>query len=314
MTKNHYNPKYFNILLAKEAFAKGENITGLLRSQKLIAHNTSEIIETAYDLQAGSYIKYANDNPDLIRKYAFKLSNILNKYISTNKSLLDIGTGEFTTISFVSNNLIHKPKQIYAFDISWSRIYKGLQFAKKNMGDYFNILIPFVGDIKEIPLLSKSIDITTSSHALEPNGSNLPQLMAELFRVTSDKVILFEPCYEINSEEGKRRMDDLGYIKNIEGVIKDLKGTLLEKIVIESPINPLNPTVCFVIQPPISDFYPKSVKIPKESIFSVPGSDFNLNIIDNYYYSNITGLCFPIIKSIPILKSINSILASALLD
>jgi len=38
------------------------------------------------------------------------------------------------------------------------------------MKEDFKNLIPFVGDISEIPLLDKSINITTSSHALEPNG------------------------------------------------------------------------------------------------------------------------------------------------
>ena len=250
MSANEKSIKYFDILAAKQAYANGENISEILRSQKKIDYNSSEIIEMAYDLQAGSYIEYVTKNPNFVNSYTSELVAILDNYISSDKSLLDIGTGELTTLSFVIKNLINKPKNIYAFDISWSRISKGLDFAKNKMGNDFLNLKPFVGDIKEIPLLSKSIDITTSSHALEPNGANLHQLMLELFRITADKLILFEPCYEINSDEGKKRMEKLGYIKNIDGIVKELNGKILEKFVIKNQSNPLNPTVCFVISPP----------------------------------------------------------------
>jgi hypothetical protein len=147
---------------------------------------------------------------------------------------------------------------------------------------------------------------------LEPNGKNLHQLMLELFRVTTEKLILFEPCYEINSEKGKKRMDKLGYIKNIDKTIKKLKGKILEKIIIKNPSNSLNPTVCFVVSPPKTINVAKYKNLNKKNIFTVPGTDFNITKIDNFYHSNATGLCFPILKSIPILKSNNAILASCL--
>jgi ubiquinone/menaquinone biosynthesis C-methylase UbiE len=309
MIKNEQ--KYFDIQQAKKAYAEGKNVTELLRAQKQIHTNTSEIIEVSYDLQAGTYIDFVEKNPEQPTRYAAELAEILNQHIKPNSSLLDVGTGELTTLSMVFSSLTQKPSNIFAFDISWSRISKGLKFAQKYMKEDYKYLVPFVGDISEIPLLDKSINITTSSHALEPNGGNLKKLMLELFRVTADKLILFEPCYEINSEEGKARMDRLGYIKNIDGVTEELGGKIIEKIIIKNGDNPLNPTVCFIIQPS------KNNSLPIENgknIFSVPGTNISLKKVDDFFYSNQVGLCFPILKNIPILKASSAILATSLLD
>jgi SAM-dependent methyltransferase len=312
MPVSESNTKYREFFLVKKAYKAKKNISKLLRDKKNLGHNNSEIIEIVYDLQAGSYIEYAEKFYNSINSYTSQLAKILDDYLSSKKIVLDVGTGELTTLSFVIKKLINKPKNIYAFDISLSRILKGLNFAKKNMGNDFLNLTTFVADIREIPLQNKSVDITTSSHALEPNGSNLHQLMLEIFRITKDKLILFEPYYEINSKKGKKRMDKLGYIKNIEGIVKELNGKILDKIIIKNPINPLNPTACFVISPPKSINVMDRKNLNKKNIFSVPGTNFNISKKDNFYYSNEMGLCFPIIKSIPILKSNIAILASYL--
>ncbi len=301
--------RYFDIQAAKRAYAEGKNVTELLRAQRNTNINTSEIIETAYDLQAGTYIEQVKRNPTQAFLYTSELAQILEKHIGSEETLLDIGTGELTTLSLLVSYLTKKPSKIYAFDISWSRIYKGIDFAKNKMGADYQRVRPFVRDIGEIPLLDKSISITTSSHALEPNGGKLKELLMELFRVTVDKLILFEPCYEINSKEGKERMDKLGYIKNIEGVVRELDGELIEKVAIKHSGNPLNPTACFVIKPPRTKPQPIT---EKTDVFSVPGTNMPLKKVEDFYHSSETGLCYPVLKNIPILKSNCSILATSL--
>jgi ubiquinone/menaquinone biosynthesis C-methylase UbiE len=303
--------KYFDLIEVKRAYEKGRNITELLRGQKNISNNSPEIIEVAYDLQAGSYIQYTLDNLDQSLAYASELACILEKHTNKNDTFLDVGTGELTTLSLVISKIDSVPKKIFAFDISWSRLYKGLDFAKHRIGDRFYNIIPFSASMSEISLPDKSIDITTSSHALEPNGGNLDEILKELFRVTSRKLILFEPCYELNSKAGRKRMDALGYIKNIESEVNKLGGKLLEKIKIKNAVNPLNPTYCFVIEP---EQVGKDAFYNGESyMFSEPVTNYPLKKIDNFYFSKKTGLCYPIIKSIPVLKSNAAILVSALL-
>lgn len=108
-------------------------------------------------------------------------------------------------------------------------------------------------------------------------------------------------------------MERLGYIKNIDGTIEKLGGKLIQKIIIKNTVNPLNPTVCFIITPPpLVKEVPSQKENIKQSVFSVPGTDIPLIKFENYFFSNQVGLCYPTLKAIPILKSNTAILASAL--
>lgn len=306
---------YFDIRRAREAHVSGKNITASLREQKGVPSNSPEILEIAYDLQAGSYIDYVRKNSEKSGAYCSQLANILGHYLSRSSSLLDVGTGELTTISQVVTRLPQMPEKVFAFDISWSRIYKGVQHAQQLIGQEFMRFYPFVAEIGEIPLPDKSVSITTSNHALEPNGGRLTELLAELFRVTSETVILFEPCYEINSAEGKERMDALGYIKNIDGAVENLGGRVLKKIKIDNPINPLNPTVAFVIQPKSPNSSNSSSSFAsKNNAFSVPGTSMPLESIEGFLFSNDVGLSYPILKGIPVLRSNLAILSTSLTE
>jgi len=292
---------------AKQAYSEGKNVTEFLRSEFQESQNTSEIIEIAYDLQAGSYIEWVNLNKKKYQLYCSELAEFLDIHLSNQNSILDVGTGELTTLSLMLNELKSPVLQVYAFDISWSRLFKGREFFNNNCHVKDISIIPFVADMKSIPLRSKSIDIVTSSHTLEPNGKNLQELLKELFRVAKTKCVLFEPSYELNSDEGKQRMERLGFIRDIEGTVTSLGGKVLDIKPLVNPSNPLNPTACYVIEPP------ELLKVKKhdEPIFSVPGSDYSLTKNTDFYVSSDTGLLFPILADIPILKMQSGILGNS---
>ena len=241
--------KFIDVLEAKSAYQSGHNVTQYLRDRFGVENNTSEIIEIAYDLQAGSYIDGVNSNRQWAENYAAELSGILREHLECGDSLLDVGSGEITTLTLILNNLDIELSDILALDISWSRLSCGLNFHYENRKKKVP-LQSLVADIKEIPLHEKCVDVVTSSHALEPNGEHLETLLGELFRVTKKKLVLFEPSYELNSEEGKARMDRMGYIKEIERNVSNLGGRLLDLVPIKCIGNPLNPTACYIIEPP----------------------------------------------------------------
>ena len=234
--------KYSQLKLAIEAYEKGENVTELLRNVTGSDYNDSEIIEIAYDLQAGTYIENIEKNKASAQKYAQECADIISSHLGSSDRLLDIGTGEITTLSLLMNSLKTLPQETYAFDISVSRLIKGIEYANKQMLKSREKFNPFVADIKKIPLLDNSIDVTISNHALEPNGGKLKELIVELYRVTTGTLLLFEPCYELNSPEGKIRMDRLGYIKSMDDVVAATGGALVDKIEMTNVANPLNPT------------------------------------------------------------------------
>jgi SAM-dependent methyltransferase len=237
---------YEKLKRAKQVYESGGNVIEFLRKENSGENDISKIIEISYELQAGDHIEYVKRNIEKETDYAEEMANLLEAHLGERRSLVDVGSGELTTISIILQKLSQSVKTAYAFDISWSRLFKGLGFAKSTLGAKASTIVPFVADMRSIPLPTSSVDVVTSAHALEPNGSNLDQILLELFRVCKETLVLFEPSYELNSEEGKARMDKLGYIRDIEGQAQALGGAVLDIVPLRNIANPLNPTACYV--------------------------------------------------------------------
>ncbi|MDB4020965.1 class I SAM-dependent methyltransferase [Litorivicinus sp.] len=296
-----------DLLEAKKVYECGGNVTAYLRKKFNETQNTSEIIEIAYDLQAGNYIDRANFKRDEIKLYVNEMAIILDEHVSSEESLLDLGTGELTTLTLVLNDMLTVPKEVLAFDISWSRLIKGKGFYEENIRQKTMNLSTFAADMKEIPLHANCIDVVTSYHALEPNGENLGELLKELFRITKKKLILFEPSYELNSAEGQELMDKHGYIKGIQSVVEKLGGRVIDIALLKNH-EKLNPTACYIIEPTFNND-PELTK--DRPIFCVPGTNFVLESNNGFYDSKETGLVFPVLQDVPIFKSQFGILATA---
>lgn len=293
---------------ARRAHARGENVTLHLQQQLHVSRNTPEIIEMAYDLQAGSYVAYANDHRDLLDRFAAESANILDRYLHANASILDVGCGELTTLSHLVSHLRADLGPLFAFDISWSRLRIGQAYASSRLPEQaFARLRLFAAEMSEIPLPDRSIDVVISNHALEPNRGRETELLSEILRVARSHAVLFEPSYELNSAEGRARMDALGYVRGIEAAATGLGARIIDVVPMSNVTNPLNPTAAFVLENPLRDGDPVN-----DPVFSDPGSSSRLVKRDTCYFSPECGVSYPIIEGIPILRASAAVLTSAL--
>ena len=104
---------------------------------------------------AGSYIEHFNNHRFKQEKYSSELAHILNNYVQDGDTLLDVGSGELTTLTIVLNQIKKEFSDVLAFDISWSRLKKGLEFYSQNINRKDINLQTFVADIKAIPFTRK---------------------------------------------------------------------------------------------------------------------------------------------------------------
>ncbi|SHJ80298.1 Methyltransferase domain-containing protein [Malonomonas rubra DSM 5091] len=299
---------YGDLRYAKSAYEEGHNITSLLKERFGLEQNSPEIIEIAYDLQAGSYVDSVKKNRDSWEAYTGEIASILSHYCAEAESVLDVGTGEMTTLAGVAKCCYKSSFTYYACDISLSRLIKGKRFVAEELPeDLVQKINPFVADLFYLPFVDSSIDVIWTSHALEPNGGREELALAELLRVAKKKLILFEPYYEGNSPDGKARMDRLGYIKGLPEFIKECGATCEDIVPLDNISNPLNPTYAFIITPPAG-----CRKEAEKSPWACPATKLPMEKVGNCYWSEYSMLAYPILQDVPVFRREAAILASAL--
>jgi hypothetical protein len=301
---------YSLLAAATNAFNEGKNvIQELLHLQE--STNPSDVdIDLAYELQAGSYIAAVEADLERWLVYGKEIARFLDPLIDSNSSLLDCGTGEMTSLCSTLLQLKHKPSNVLGIDISWSRLELGRRFASSKLPDE-NFPLPVVADIGRLPLPDSCVDVVTTVHALEPNGGREEALLAELLRVSSKALVLFEPCFERASPQGRERMKFHHYVKGLEATLETLGGeiTLVEEFSI--PDNDLNPTWVIVATPPSLQHSVNRVK-PSNFEFVCPNTGEALVREGDWMIGRQFGLAYPVLKEIPLLRKRHGVLARAL--
>ena len=312
---NYFNEPYLGQLIIgmRNEYKKGENAMEYARSylasiNKNDARNNRFSTMIAYDLQAGTYIKWLENNSEFKNDYwGPQLANLISPYLPDKGTLLEVGVGEATTLSPVIKFLKIKPSKILGLDISWSRIKVANSYLSKNSQN----ADLFVGDIFNIPLADNSIDVLYSSHSLEPNGGYEEILIKECVRVARKAVILVEPIYELATSEGKKRMMHHGYIRGLYDTAKKLNCSIKDYRLLEHIENPLNPSGVLTITKSISK---KSetleIKDSQNLLWQCPLTKTNLVKLDDAFFSRDCGISYPILRNIPLLKKENAIVAS----
>lgn len=287
----------------REAYLKGENIAALLRGHAG-GENPARVIEMAYDLQAGSYVR-ALDDPSRMafkERYAAELNKIFSE-LGRPSSVFEAGVGEATTLSYVLKGLGGTLPAV-GVDISWSR----LKWAKKWLAEQevAGVLLA-VADLENLPLADAAIDIVYTSHSIEPNRGREREILAELYRVTGRYLVLLEPGYELAHEKARARMDQHGYCRDLPGHAQSLGMKVLRHELFPLTANPDNPTALTLIQ--------KTERRQGDDLnWYCPVSGKPLIEKNGFWYSDESMLAYPILGGLPCLRSEKGIVASQFLE
>ncbi|AUG56268.1 methyltransferase domain-containing protein [Acetivibrio saccincola] len=286
----------------KEIHLENKNIIKYLKEIDGRTNNSIEDIMISYDFQAGSYTKAYKKDPKQKENFCSCLANIINNLEDCN-SILEVGVGEGTTLGPLFKKVEKELSKWYGFDISWSRIKYANKFLKETG---INNVCLFTGDLFSTPLKDNSIDIVYTAHSIEPNGGKEKEALEELYRITNKYLILLEPSYEFACEEGRRRMEYHGYVKNLYSTAKENGYDIIEHRLFDVSANPLNPTGLIIIR--------KKPEKKSKRPLCCPVTRTDLIKKDNVFFSEESFLVYPIIEEIPCLLPQNAIIATKFLD
>lgn len=296
---------HINMIDVKNAFDRGENIIEFMQNKYGDIIDREIIIEIAYDLQAGSYIK--GHNAAYTEKYTNEHFEIIKKFFPDISSVLDVGCGELTNSQALFKKMT-STNEFFACDISWSRCHVGYDFYKSNTPKtLFDKTTIFVGEMLKLPFMDNSIDLIVTSHALEPNHGREEQVLQELLRVSRKGLVLLEPSFELSNDEQRNRMIKHGYIRDLPNIIAKIEhGELIANELTRNYINPLNRTAAFVIKKH------KTSQSDGTTCFVDPVSKTELIDKPQYFFSPVRGVSYPIIEKIPVLKPSVEVITNSL--
>lgn len=284
----------------RAAFARGENAMEYAR--QLLGRNDNLAVATliAYDLQAGAYVRHALADPEGKHRWCTQLAGLVASHLPTGGSVMEVGSGEATTLAGLLEALPQRPGAALGFDISWSRCAHGRGWLQQKQQQ----AELFVSDLFHIPLADDSVDVVYTSHSLEPNGGREQAALRELLRVAHRAVVLIEPIYELASAEARQRMDHHGYVRNLKATAEALGCAVTDYRLLDFYVNPLNPSGVVCIEKP----GPAGIATPS---WRCPLTHAPLVRAANAYSSPDTGLVYPVLDGIPLLCRDHAVLASA---
>lgn len=285
----------------RAAFERGENITDLLKAQSGTTVTSEEIIETAYDLQAGTYIADLAVGTKHQTKVAFGQEFARRVLAITDVgTMIEAGVGEGTTLSFVLDAFGERAPDTHGFDVSWSRVACCRDWLAK--GRHGNCTLS-VASLFQMPYADASFDLVYTAHTIEPNGGSELAILAELYRVASRYLVLLEPAYELASDASRARMDRLGYCKGLVGKTESLGMRVIQHELFGVSTNEANPTAITVIEKD-RDAAPA---LPR---FACPRFGDPLEDLGDSLYSPGSLRAYPKVQGIPCLRPDDGIIAS----
>lgn len=288
------------ILGMRAAYAQGGNAMEYARQAAGTAGNSAVATLIAYDLQAGSYIAGVRANAEANLRWSTQLAEILDPFLTKQSSLLEVGCGEATTLAGVLQNLTNTPNHALGFDISWSRCTEGLNWLSERAVS----ARLFVADLFNIPLESASVDVVYTSHSIEPNGGREEDAIRELMRIARRAVVLVEPIYELANPDAQSRMRHHGYVRGLKETAARLGARVSDYRLLGHTSNPLNPSGLVLIEKNEAN------KAGGAPAWRCPLTHTSMSDLGDVFVSEKSGLVYPVLRGIPMLRGEHGIVAS----
>ena len=286
------------------AYARGENAMAWARAHSNMDDRTVSAL-IAYDLQAGTYVENARNNPAYINSWSAQMGGLINPYLSAGNRIMEVGVGEATTLAGLMKAVTAQGISAYGFDLSWSRI----AIAKGWIDEKSVKARLFVSDLFSIPLADSSIDVVYTSHSLEPNGGKEELAIKELLRVARKAVVLVEPCYELAPKEAQQRMHEHGYVRGLKAAAESLGANVADYRLLDVCANPLNPSGVIVLIKSAASYARDE---DPTRIWQCPLTGSPLTEKEDYFYADTAGIAYPVLQSVPLLRPEHAVIASKL--
>lgn len=292
----------------REKFGNGENV--MEAAANLLSENSNipEVIDFAYDLQAGSYTKLALANPQTVLERAVLRESVVRKLVERidKPHVLEAGSGESTTLVALANLLVDLNCQFKGFDTSFSRVKFGKEWCQSNLNQHISV-DHVVADMGKIPLVDNAMDLVYTNSALEPNGGRESELISELVRVSRQWIVLFEPIYENSNSEMQAWMDRHKYVRNLVDTVSQFAAIREVGILEESHLIP-NPRG-FIVAEKVNQVS-RGLSGPTEWVDPIFRQD--LSAFSGGPVNKNVGLSYPVLEGTPILKKQYAIFSNAI--
>lgn len=283
----------------RRLLAEGVNITAYLDERYGQTRPRADIVEYAYDLQAGSYTAALADPAALERKlrWGAALARLLDEL--EVETVCDAGTGEGTTLAFVIDAL-RRPARFAGFDISVSRLLVGRRFLEAR-GCEVQL---FAAELGAIPLADGACDVVMTQHAIEPNHGSEDTIVGELARVTRRYVLLVEPSWELATVEQRERMRSLGYARGLPQALERAGLRILRHERWADDANQANPAALLLAERTTPG------RVSADLEWASPLSGLPLRRVPEGLYCDGDGFLFPSVSGIPVLRRRGAVLAT----
>ena len=292
------------IIGMRAAYARGENAMAWARINSTLDDTVVRAL-IAYDLQAGTYVESARNNPAYINLWSTQLARLLDPYISAGDRILEVGVGEATTLAGVMNAITAQGISAYGLDLSWSRI----SIAQRWIDERSVKARLFVGDLFSIPLGDSSIDVVYTSHSLEPNGGKEKMAIKELLRIARKAIVLVEPIYELATREAQQRMREHGYVRALKATAEALGANVKDYRLLDACANPLNPSGVIIL---VKSSVSHARDTDDTSMWQCPLTGVSLADKGDYFYADAVGVAYPVLQGVPLLRPEHAVIASKL--